>query len=285
MSFGIVTDSSADMHPSIAKEVIAVNNGIIIDGVERIEGEDITREELIDILNKGAFATTTQASPSRFKAAYEKATKEYDKVLSIHVGSKLSGVLNNANSTSKLFGDRITIFDSQSVSIGTTYLIKLAISLRERGYSLQETVNILQQARGKAIIRVITRDTDYLARSGRVTGTKFTLVKLLRLKPIIAVEDGLVIQKGVGIGIPRTIKKITRELTQEYPPESKPFIILGNVQANEYFDGFKKQILRRYNPSEYLETGLAGVIIAHLGPYALGGMFAPSLESYLDENQ
>lgn len=282
MSFGIVIDSSADLHPSLDEDIIVVENGIIINGKEKIEGKDITRNEFIEYLNQGGLATTSQATPTRFKEAYERATAEYDDVLSIHVGSKLSGVLNNAYMSSRKFKDKIHFYDSGTVSIGITYLIHLAQRMRKEGMTVEQAIQAMESVKDKIFIRVICQNVDYLSKSGRVTGTKFYAAKLLGLKPIMAVEKGLVIQSGVGVGIKRTLKRIIKDFSRAFNPESEPFIITGNVQKNEYYEDFKQTILNMYNPKEFYETGLSGLIIAHLGPFALGALFAPSIERTIE---
>jgi hypothetical protein len=72
---------------------------IVIDGVEHAEGEDIDADAFYACFDDGATpqVSTSQPGPGRFTEAYARlASSGADEILSIHIGSALSGTLNSA---------------------------------------------------------------------------------------------------------------------------------------------------------------------------------------------
>lgn len=100
---GLCTDSNAQLPPSLvqryAVEVVPLT--VVVDGVEHQEGVDLDADALFaryDAATGRAPAVSTAApSPGQFAAAYERlAAAGATAILSIHIGSALSGTYNAA---------------------------------------------------------------------------------------------------------------------------------------------------------------------------------------------
>ena len=95
----VVTDSTSDLPPQLAKEL-----GIIIVPVYLRFGDEVYRD-WVDIsedefyqrlLHDPIHPSTTQPSPQDFVDIYKNLAREADGIISIHVSSKLSGTYNSA---------------------------------------------------------------------------------------------------------------------------------------------------------------------------------------------
>ena len=97
MTVKVVTDSTADLPPRLAKEL-----GITVVPVYlRFGGEiyrdrvDISEDEFYQrLLHDPIHPSTTQPSPQDFVDVYKDLAQEADGIISIHVSSKLSGTCN-----------------------------------------------------------------------------------------------------------------------------------------------------------------------------------------------
>lgn len=283
-SFAIVTDSAADISQFIKEQegVFFVNNFVVLDDKELVEGVDISREEFLSELNNGKLATTSQASPEMMVDGYQKALNSHACVLGIHVGGKLSGVLNNANIAVKRLKKDIVLFDTDSVSIGITYFIELAIKCRARGLSREETISILEQAKTQVYIQVLLGDLKYIRHGGRLNASQFFLLNLLKVKPIIKVEDGIIEKDGGALGIKRAINTMFQRGIKNAGHIKNPYIAVGSVGADREMEALLARFVQALQPSDVRKTGLSPVIIAHVGPYGLGYAIAPAFDSYFD---
>ncbi len=98
MTSKIVTDSTADLPPQLAKEL-----GITVVPVMRF-GDNVYRDR-VDIsedkfyqrlLHDHIHPSTTQPSPQDFVDVHRNLVEQADGIISIHVSSKLSGTYNSA---------------------------------------------------------------------------------------------------------------------------------------------------------------------------------------------
>jgi DegV family protein with EDD domain len=285
LKFAIVTDTAADI-PEELKSLpgfYVVNNFIIIDGQDLIEGRDITRSELLLKLSSGTFAKTSQASVEEMQTKYSKALEEYPEVLGIHVGSKLSGVMNNANVAKKRLGDKVTLFDTSTVSIGITFLLELAFECRNRGMSLNETIQKLELAKLDVHVQVMLGNLDYVKHGGRIPKGQFFFLNLLNIKPILTVKDGLIEKAGGALGRGMGIKKLYKRAINLSKGYQDPYICIGAVNADYEQDQLITKLETEITFSKMRYTGLSAVIIAHVGPYAIGYAIAPSIQSYFTD--
>src|SRR4030042_2181559 len=98
-NIGIVTDSTAYLEDAYVKEhdIKVVPLKVIMDDVSYREGVDISNEEFYRRLKEAQiFPTTSQPSAGEFLEAYKEMAGRYDKLISIHISSGISGTCESA---------------------------------------------------------------------------------------------------------------------------------------------------------------------------------------------
>lgn len=85
----------------------------------------------------------------------------------------------------------VEIFDSESISLGTGCMILEAVQAAEAGRGRASIDRRLEQIRHKARLFLTPSTLKYLQMSGRVGKLQGALASLLHVKPIIALEQGL----------------------------------------------------------------------------------------------
>lgn len=97
---GISTDSTAQLSPELAHRlgVAVVPLTVTVDGVDHVEGVDIDADDFWGRYATGTPSVTTAApGPGRFLVAWESLAEQgADEIVSIHIGSALSGTVNSA---------------------------------------------------------------------------------------------------------------------------------------------------------------------------------------------
>ncbi len=192
----IVTDSTAHFFdPALPEKYdVAVVPLTIHFGKHSFkEGVEINTEQFFQRLAAGD-PIPTAASPAaeQFAAVYEKVARSTDKILSIHLSSKLSRTCQNAHAGSEALAGRckIHVIDSLSTSIGLGWLVEAAALAAERGDSQDDVVRIVRGMVPRLYSVFFTETMDYLAKAGRVGKAQATLGAMLGIKPFLTLEEG-----------------------------------------------------------------------------------------------
>jgi len=192
----IVTDSTADLPPEVARELgIAVIPLSVIFGDEVLkEGVEITPDRFYERLaHSKTLPTTSAPSVGDFLSVYEPllADKKTE-ILSIHISSRLSATYSNAcQAAERLKGrGRIDVIDSQSVSFGLIFMSKAAALAARLGAKLDEIRALVLGMMPRVRIIVVLDTLEYVRRGGRIGRARAFLGAVLRVKPIISLREG-----------------------------------------------------------------------------------------------
>ena len=187
MKIGIVTDSTSDLPADLIQEhgLEVIPTILILNGKEYADGEGISREEFYMRLPDMETPPTTAApSIGEFTARYKKLfQKGYDHVLSIHAAHQLTAIVNVARQAAEEFADRVTVFDSGSLSLGLGFQVLAAAEAVELGYPA--AVEALETTRHHIKVFAALDTMKNLRQSGRVPYAVGALGGLLSIKPVI----------------------------------------------------------------------------------------------------
>lgn len=198
---GVVTDSTSDIPEQEAKALdIAVVPAILtIQDKTYRDGIDLSRDEFYRRLpNLKTPPTTAVPSSLAFEQVYQTRFDSGDEhVLSIHLSAKLSGMINVVNQAAQKFGDRVLIYDSQSVSLGLGFQVMEAAQAITEGLSISSILQRLDEVRDKTRLIAMLDTQEYLLRSGRVSWAKASLGKMLRIRVLVGIEEGVIVRKAL----------------------------------------------------------------------------------------
>ena len=215
----IVTDSTADLPAEVAQEL-----GIAVVPLRVFFGDDAYLDG-IELDNAGFYEklaaykdlpTTSQPAPAAFQEVYQRLIDEgADAILSIHLSSKLSGTYQAACTGRDSLPENarnvpLAIIDSQSISIGMSYVILNAARMAREGKSLQELQAHVEETLARTSILAVLDTLEYVRRGGRIGAASALLGNMLSFKPIISLKDGEV----VPLERPRTRGKAYARLAQ-----------------------------------------------------------------------
>lgn len=191
----IVTDSTADLTPELVEElgVTIVPLQVIFGNEAYREGVDITTEEFYERLVKSRQLPTTSApSVGDFQEVYERLLEEVDSIVSIHIGAKLSGTVQAAQTARQSLAnpERIEIVDSQAVSVAIGFVVMEAVEAARAGAKLAEVKAAAESAVQRIHVRFMLDTLEYVRRGGRIGRARAYLGTLLRVKPILSFREG-----------------------------------------------------------------------------------------------
>jgi len=266
----IVTDSTSDIPPDIARELdITVIPVHVIFGEESFDdGVTITREEFYRRLKTTkVLPTTSTPSIGEFAEAYQRVGGE---IVAIHVASKWSSLLNVAHLGAELAtAAQVTFFDSGKLAMGLGWQVILAARAAQQGKSAAEVVQILQEAKPRVRLFAALDTLEFLRRSGRVNSFLARFGQLLSIKPIIDVGDGEV---SLIDRVRTRHAAIDRTRTMTYslgPLQSLAVLHTSNYEtARALADEFAGSMPNLREPIIVCEATTA--VGTHVGPNALG---------------
>ena len=198
MTVAIVTDSAADIPPDIA----AANNITVVPLTIRfgddayLSGVDLDADAFWDKLKTSSAAPATAApSAGDFQQTYDKLLSGgATGIVSIHLSSKLSATYQSAELGAQGVegGAPIEVFDTLAVSAGTGLLAIVAAERAAAGATAPEIASELDAMRGRVRLYGAIDTLEYLRRGGRIGGAQALLGTMLKVKPIISLEEGVV---------------------------------------------------------------------------------------------
>ncbi len=195
MTFRIVTDSTADLPPELAKELNIIVVPVYVRFGDKVYRDrvDISEDEFYQrLLNDPVYPSTTQPTPQDFADAYQKLSQEAEGIISIHISSKLSGTYNSALQGKELVENKcsIEVIDSQVLTMSLGLLVIEATTIAKSGKSIQQVVEEVKQIIPSIHLLALLDTLKYLAIGGRIGKVKALLGSILSVKPMLAIEDG-----------------------------------------------------------------------------------------------
>jgi DegV family protein with EDD domain len=165
----LVTDSNSQLPPELAERygVEIVPLSVTIDGDEYLEGVDIDAGEFYArFRSRRPVVSTAQPSPGRFAEAYEAASAAgATEILSIHIGSSLSGTVNAARLAAQVAPVPVRIVDTGTASFAVSLCLWEAAEAVAGGATLEEAAAVAERV-GATVGNVFVVGALDLARAG-----------------------------------------------------------------------------------------------------------------------
>lgn len=271
MTIRIVTDSTSDIPDEIAAnlEITIIPAYVNIGARSYLDGVELSRSGFYEGLPSFTPHPTTAApGPGTFTETYDRlAATGAGEILSIHVASTWSGMLNTARLGAQAVNHAtVTVFDSQQLTMGLGLLAISAAQAARAGRPMAEIVDLLDQLVKRTYVFAVLDTLEYLRRSGRVNWAEFGIGTLLRIKPLLKVHMG----KAEIVERVRTSRRAVErlfELVADLGPMQE--VALLHTHALDRIDAFALEARRLYRdasgPAEV--TPAIGV---HVGPGAVG---------------
>ena len=279
MAVQFIIDSASDILPGEARELGLIHLPLtVLFGEETYrDAVDLTHEGFYEkLVENDVLPTTSQIPPGEFAAAYEKVVEAGDEAVVITLSGKLSGTHQSAVIAAEGYEDRIFVVDSENVTIGERILVQLGLVLRNQGLSAREIAARLDEEKKNIRLLALLDTLEYLKKGGRISAATAFAGGLLSIKPVIAVEDGLVAMKGKARGSKQG-NNLLRQLVEECGgiDFQKPFALA--------YSGLSDKLLQKYiddsgelwqGMAEFLPISTVGCTIGtHAGPGAVAVAF------------
>ncbi|WP_434793502.1 Fatty acid-binding protein [Terrisporobacter petrolearius] len=270
----IICDSLADVPENLVKlydiEVIPLT--IIINDIEYKDGQNLTNEEFYKLIKEyDEIPKTSQATYIQFKAIFKKYLDQGKKILYISGSSKVTGTYQSAMITKNDLQGEIHIFDSLNLSYGCGAQVVTACEMNEQGKSIEDIVKRLEEIRDNILVLFAVDNLDYLKKGGRLSASKAAIGSMLSIKPILQMQDGLIVNIDQARGHKKVISKlisITKEHFKNNIEDKRIGIAHGDNEVE--FEKLKEAINSELKFTKMTETKIGPSIGSHTGAGTIG---------------
>jgi len=279
----VLTDSTASIPENILQELNIHTVAYYIHRGQEVLRDLVTiqRQEFLDwLVTARVLPTTASPGPGDYLEAYrELADQGSEEIVSIHMTSKGSGAYQAASVAQSMLQEqhpelRIEVIDTRNVSLCQGWMVIEAARAALAGLKLDEVVE-----RVKDMIPVThmiqTADTlKYLYMGGRIGKAKHLFGTLLNIKPLIGMDDGVIVPLGTARSRGQAYQMMVDKI-EETVGKGKIKIAYVHAGARQEVDRIKQIVETRLNAVESLIAELSPALAVHTGPGTAGLCYTP----------
>ena len=214
---------------------------------------------------------TAQPTPQDFVTAYEELAS-YERIYSLHVSSKLSGTFQSAElAAQEIGGDKVRVVDSLTASLAIAMLAHAIQRRLARGTTDDEIAALIDRFHRDCQVLFTVETLEYLQRGGRIGRAAAMAGSLLNVRPILAIDDGVVVAVARVRGRQKALAEMERRFVDATADGPGVRVAIAHADAAEWV-GTMSEIVWRVRPKAEIEftSTLGAVVGTHAGPGAVG---------------
>ncbi|UHA61561.1 DegV family protein [Metabacillus litoralis] len=274
MKTAIVTDSTAYI-PQHIRELhdihmipLSVNFG---DETYQEEIEITSQQFFEKMKNHKELPTTSQPSIGMFVELFERLSKEYDALISIHLSSGISGTYNGAATAGDMVENiEVYPFDTEVSAMVQGFYALEAAEMAQVGKSPTDIMARLEGMKKTMSAYIMVDDLTNLQKGGRLSGAAALIGSLLQVKPILHFDNKVIVPYEKV----RTKKKALNrvfDLLHEDAKDNEPMrVVVIHANRPEEAEKMKEELQEKYKNIECMVSYFGPVVGTHLGEGAIG---------------
>lgn len=279
----VLTDSTASIPENLLQELDIHTVAYYIHRGQEVLRDLVTiqRQEFLNWLATAkVLPTTASPGPGDYLEAYrDLAERGSDEIVSIHMTSKGSGAYQAATVAQSMMKEQrpdlhIEVIDTRNVSLCQGWMAIEAARAALSGLKLDEVVERVKNM--IPVTRMIqTADTlKYLYMGGRIGMAQRLVGTLLNIKPLIGMEDGVIVPLGQARSRGQAYQMIVDKV-EETVGKSQVKIAYVHAGAQQEVEKIKRLVESRLNAVESLIAELSPALAVHTGPGTAGLCYTP----------
>lgn len=274
-NFVIMTDSTVDL----PKEYLIEELGVpyipltyIIDGETYEDMSGLSGKEFFERIRSGAMPTTSQVNPQQAKEALRPYLEEGNDVLYIGFTSGLSGTYNSVHIAAEELAEefleqKIITIDSLCACLGEGLLVYKAVQLKKQGKNIDEVAKWVEENKLHICHNVTIDDLHHLHRGGRVSKATAIVGSMVKIKPILHVDENGELQV---IGKIRGRKKALHHIVEMAKEQSKGWdndiVMITHGDCEEDAQYVAEMVKQEMGVENIFINCIGTVIGSHTGP-------------------
>ncbi|WP_342433011.1 DegV family protein [Neobacillus sp. FSL H8-0543] len=273
MKTAVVTDSTAYIPKELRDEfnIHMVPLNVIFGNEVYQEEVDISAAQFYQEVKEKELPTTSQPPIGQIVELFERLSKEYDAVISIHLSSGISGTFSGAVTASTMVeGIKVYPFDSEISCMPQGLYAIEAAKMALAGEEAEAIIARLAELKKTARAYFMVDDLSHLQRGGRLSSAQAFIGSLLQVKPLLHFENKVIVPFEKVRTRKKALKRIVDLLGEDAASGEPHQAAIIHANREEEALEWKAELEALYPNVEFSISYFGAVIGTHLGEGAMG---------------
>lgn len=274
MKITLITDSTCDLRPEyLAKEgVLFAPLKVLFGDKEYVDKIDLTNVEFYEKMRTSKeLPTTSQVNPGEFYELFSKELEAGNQVIGVFLSSELSGTYNSAVVAKEMLGnENIFLIDSRTVSFALGLMVIKLKAKIDSGATAEEVIDYSKSLVESSQLYGMLDTLENLKKGGRLSSGTAMIGKMLNLKPIIEVKEGVVNVAEKARGSRKGLTWMIEQLAKSYPSGKIEELAVAHANSLEKATDLKQLLLERFEIGTIHDIEIGSVVGTHAGEGAVG---------------
>jgi DegV family protein with EDD domain len=281
VSVAVIADSTASLPLALClrHHIAVVPYYLHLEGQSWRDGVDVTPEQLnayLRALPDGAeLPRTANPGPGDYCAAFVRAAERAREIVSFHMTSLGSGayqaaLIGRGMALERLNGVRIEVVDTLNVAMAHGWPALQAARAAELGASLDDILARVRRMLPRARLLQTADTLRYLYMGGRIGRAGHLIGSLLQIKPIVSMEEGVIMTVGVARSRAAAQRRMAELVARALHPGERIRLALTHAGAAAEAAELGAALRAVCEPLELLTCELSPALAVHSGPGTVG---------------
>ena len=275
--FIILTDSSADLSAEMAQEldVQVIPLSFIMKGRTYRnfpDNREMDPHLFYEALRQGEEATTAAVNVAQYTEAMEPLLQAGKDVLILAFSSGLSATYNSSRLAVEELREKyperkLYTVDTLCASLGQGLLVWYAAKARERGGTIEEVRDWVEDRKLNLCHQFTVDDLHFLKRGGRISAATALVGSVLQVKPVLHVDnEGHLVNIGKVRGRQAALKALVDRMEETAIDSGSLTVFISHGDCLEDAQTVAGMVKKRFGVQNICINYVGPVIGAHSGP-------------------
>ena len=271
MKLAIVVDSSCGLTKEQAEQRgwFFLPLMITIDGKEYTDGVDLTARTFSKVFHSDSLASTSFTPIGYTMELLKRISPEYDFVVIYPISQYLSSQMQNLEVIAKEHNNVFVIKSKSVAQLIVRDLVELEQSVLKNELTVKQAIDKIEKRSSSNLTEVLLfpESMDALVRGGRVSSTMANIGKLLKITPVISLQNGKLEKFAKGRTFTKTVVNYTVDHYNKLKSKNKNLVIAFLDAVNPNADNLFFQIRNEIPNYQYesIRFSIPPVIAVHVG--------------------
>lgn len=247
-----------------------------VDGHDYREGVD---DIPADIVSRTG-VSTSGANPHDLEVAFDKAIEasDGDGIVAVMMSRRLSGTWSAARLAAEKFPGQVRVVDSRSVGLAVGFVVIAAAQAAETGADRDRVYEAAIRQASTVESLICVHQLDNLRNSGRISAASKLLGSALSIKPILAMDDGMLVPRDRQRTFSKALTKMT-EAAVAYADGRPVTLGIQHSQAPQLARDLAAVMREQLRiVTSQVTVDLGPILGSHVGPSGVGVVIATQLD-------
>ena len=280
---GVLTDTTASIPPTLAKELqIEMVSYYVHCGLDTLRDMvDVQPEPFARYLAQtDRLPTTSNPSIGDYLTGLRRLAEHTREIVALTMTSKGSGAYQACRAAVEVLRERVPevrvdVIDTFRVAMSQGWAAIEAARSALEGRPLSEVADRARAVAQKSTM-IMTADTlKYLYMGGRIGRAQQLVGSLLSIKPLIGLEDGVIVGLGAARTRAKAYARMVDMMCRQVGTPARIKIAYTHVAAEVQVSQLRELVTKQFDCVETITTWLSPALGVHSGPGTVGVHFYP----------